>query len=151
MAITVWDDQQASTWQSICDSTVNKMKKRWEYDLKLHSQNPTISGNRSKHSSWLTMLIFHSENPLENYGVQLTPLPLGISESLCGGGNGYFLELHICKNTNGIEIWEKYSKKLRPNLNMFLKRSYCLYFWANTKMKINSYVWHILSCMYHPD
>ena len=27
MAITAWDDQQASTWQSICDSAVNKMRK----------------------------------------------------------------------------------------------------------------------------
>ena len=57
------------------------MKKRWEYDLNLQSCNPTISGNQSKHSSWLTTLIFHSENPLENYGIQLPPSPLEIPPS----------------------------------------------------------------------
>ena len=49
----------------------------------------------------LTTLSFRSENPLENYGVHLTPFPYGnfqrsdpfplwISESFCGGGMDIF-------------------------------------------------------------
>ena len=53
--------------------TIKKMKKRWEYDLKLHSQNwPTISD--FVHATCVNHTYFPLRKPSpENYGVHLPP------------------------------------------------------------------------------
>ena len=83
----------------------------------------------TKPSDWwesieMQLVVNHASNRLENYGVHLTPLyaqeifndqtplPLGISESLCGGGKDIFgnytfilyLELREFQSHNGNQI-----------------------------------------------
>ena len=118
--------RRASTWPSIYSSTVNKMKKRWECDLNLHSRNPTISGNQSKRSSCLTTLIFHWENPLENYGIQLPPSPLEIFIDqtpgevwIFSGTTQYF---HTTENISIVRNWTKLWKLDFPTFSYYISK-----------------------------